>query len=249
MSHSKRDAGDALSRLRDWLRNDTKGRDMLSAVQQYHGQLRNERSTLKTDLEALRGTCAALREANAQAHSELERLRTEKDTSQSMAAQLQRDLSKARADLARIDNQAEEALEAAFADVGGDLDGTERRWFALVRRLVREMPRIPKPTTASLRSVDCTVFKITVFVRDYSVDECLTVGLLTVAMATADFPVAFEPSDDAMEMIHTMAERGKKRMGAWLHKQKLIDCRCPECLVADKFGSENASECTKRKCK
>jgi hypothetical protein len=171
----KKEACEALSRLKDYLCRDKKALDLVDQIERYMGKLRREQSQFKADIERLEAANATLHEQSLSHSAEVDRLRNAATAAESRRLQAETQ--------AKMATQALEELEQRLTPPlpNHELTVSEQKFYELVKSLKRSMPNCPRPSKViPFRNERGYIFDLDDFVPNLTEDEFARLGKFIV---------------------------------------------------------------------
>jgi hypothetical protein len=217
---SKKDAGNALAKLRDYLKRDKYGLDLVGSVERFLGDLRKERADAKATVEQLREDVAALRSRADVAVADADRLRADIACRESESVSLRNQAARANNEAIRL-REHYEPRELEPSDLP-DAARDRFRLFRTARRMVPVLPdRIPlKPLSTKSRM--CTTFGLEDLIKGYSYADCAKLGTVVAALVTSGMFSVHITSEKSVPQGARGNEHTFRPLVRWLGKSRLV---------------------------
>jgi hypothetical protein len=192
-SRTKKDASDALEKLKDYLRRDRGGMNLLESIVRYLGELRHERAKINSDNDRLRTESLSLSVKMQRLESQVTSLREQLSAESSRRRQAESATASERYQLQELERK----LAPPELGDGATLDeGTLGR---LIKDMARRMPKPPSPASCIAYSGGrMDVFDLDDFVPKLADDEFMALGkfvVLVVASVADGVAFTFDRSD------------------------------------------------------
>jgi len=213
---AKKDATEGIANLKNYLRRDHSGLNMLKAIEKYLGDLRRTQKTLKAEVERLEANLAnsesvksklAFDHVQAVADLQREKTRTTQLTFELSQTKERNEELQAKWEESEIPEEPPEDYIKGFS---------HENVRALLKELRKRMRYVPAMVELK-RDARCLygVFALDQFIKRPTQDGYLLIGMFTVAMCVMNFPVGFSLSE---QNKGNMSEENMRRFIAWTGK-------------------------------
>ena len=145
MSRTKKDAGEALKELGHYLRRDPGAMKKIDAISRYVGELRQNLSTMKAELETCRKQVQCLRNESDNAAATLVLSEEKLHIEQALHRQARQDADSARRDAERLKDE----LTARAEDIDPEMLEDSAEFIAIFNKLRRRLKRAPVPVAVA----------------------------------------------------------------------------------------------------
>ena len=189
-NRAKKDASSALKDLANYIRRDTSGTKMLADVQRYVGELRQQSSGLKKDLEQTEESRSLLAVKLDALESQVESMTAELDRNKSVINQLRKDLKKANASISELELEDKEEPEPESARPYEMASLTTLRVSRLFKSVKKVMPYSIEPAMLEPNEL-CQTFELRDIVVKFEAEEYTLLGRFVALSVLMGFDCTF----------------------------------------------------------
>lgn len=186
-SRTKKDATEAMTRLKSYLRRDQQGQRLLAIVSRYLGELKQERTTLRDQLALTARNAEAASKQRISAEHNMVDLRAQLERLTAMNRQLTGDLAKTQIEVDSLKEELHPTDGMSMPDAPYTPHISELT--ALWKRTRRRVKQVPTARTMPKDLTWVRPVHLSDVISDYDDDACLTAGLLAVFCALIGMPV------------------------------------------------------------
>lgn len=210
---NKKDATASLTNLQHYLRRDHAASAQLEDISRYLGSLRQERSSMKSELEEATKKTAATRTKLDELESQVSQLKAELQREQSQHKQTKNDLTNTECQLVDLQKTVEPQEPGPEASEGRKVD--KREFIQLLKELQRRTKKAPQPIHGTT-SDKILMFEIRELVTDYTVDDFIYLGQFAVASCLMNIPIGFKTKGLVVTADSAERERMILRWVQWI---------------------------------
>lgn len=187
MANAKKEAGEALDELKDYLSRDRKAKDLLGKIERYLGELRRTNSQQKDELQLSKDVNESLRKKSLQDAVDMAEMWKGLEQAQATARQMS-------SQMASVRKEVEELNEKLDPPSSGESEIDNIAWWPLFRRLRKVLPKAPPPVGVMRHDgFMCYLFDLRALAVQCKVsfEFYQTIGLLTLVAQEFDIAPCF----------------------------------------------------------